>query len=267
MRRFGVCLYAASSWACASAPLAPRAAPEGVPTFAVATYNVNFGLGGDPEGVAAIRRTRAQVVLLQETTPAWERALRAALSRRYPFMAFRHAGAAGGLGILSRHPFDDGDLIAPTVGWFPAWRVVVHSPVGDVQVLNVHLRPPVSDGGSFVSGYFSTPSLRRAEIASFFPALEPSLPTLVAGDFNEDEGGHAARWLEARGFRSVLPQYRPGDKTWRWALGFLPLSARLDHVFFDARLEPLEARVVKAGRSDHLPVFAAFVRRPQSAQP
>ena len=36
---------------------------------------------------------------------------------------------------------------------------MLQTAVGRVQVLNVHLRPPLSNGGSVVSGYFSTPSL------------------------------------------------------------------------------------------------------------
>lgn len=34
---------------------------------------------------------------------------------------------------------------------------------------------------------------------------------------------------------------------------------RLDHIVYDPRLEALSARVLGAGRSDHLPVVATFV--------
>ncbi|HLU68856.1 MAG TPA: endonuclease/exonuclease/phosphatase family protein, partial [Kofleriaceae bacterium] len=62
------------------------------------TYNVNYGTAGDEETLALIAQSGADVVLLQETNPAWERALRRALSGTYPHMAFLHADRrAGGL--------------------------------------------------------------------------------------------------------------------------------------------------------------------------
>jgi endonuclease/exonuclease/phosphatase (EEP) superfamily protein YafD len=227
----------------------------------VITYNVNFGLAGDPATLRAITHEPADVVFLQETTPAWERVIRRGLSDRFPHMAFRHSGGAGGLAVLSRLPFDKLDYIASPGGWFPAWRVIVRSPLGRVQVLQLHLRPPVSDGGSVVSGYFTTPKFRRMEIEHFSRVLDARLPTLVVGDFNEDPDGRAIRFLRGRGLRSVLPEYQPGATTWRWntSLG-VQLTHTLDHIVYGPRLQPLEARVIRAGRSDHLPVLAIFQR-------
>jgi hypothetical protein len=38
------------------------------------------------------------------------------------------------------------------------------------------------------------------------------------------------------------------------------LSAQLDHIAYDGGLEPLSARVLRTGRSDHFPVRAVFTR-------
>ena len=183
------------------------------------------------------------------------------LSDRYPHMAFRHSGGAGGLAVLSRRPFAELDYVTSPGGWFPAWRVVLRTPLGRVQVLQLHLRPPVSDGGSFVSGYFTTPKFRRMEVEHFTRCLDARLPTLVVGDFNEDRGGRALRYLRDHGLKSVLPEYQPDATTWRWntSLG-IRLTHTLDHIVYGPRLEPLEARVVRAGRSDHMPVLAVFQR-------
>lgn len=225
------------------------------------TYNVNFGLGGDPRTLAAIRRAGAELVFLQETTPAWERALRRQLGDDYPHMAFRHFGGAGGLAVLSKHPFRDGGYIANLEGWFPAWRVIVRSPVGPLQVLQVHLRPPVSDGGSVLSGYFSTRGTRLKEIARFARRLNTRLPTLVLGDFNEDAGGRAIAHLKSKGMRSVLDEYQPDATTWRWTTSMgIEVTHTLDHIVYSEQLRPLDARVIHAGRSDHLPVVAIFER-------
>jgi endonuclease/exonuclease/phosphatase (EEP) superfamily protein YafD len=226
------------------------------------TYNVNYGLGGDPEAIAAIAAADADLVLLQETTPEWERALRAALADRYSHMAFRHCCGAGGLAVLSRLPLAEREYVHSEAGWFPAWRVIVQSPGGPVQVLNLHLRPQVSDSGSVVSGYFTTPSVRLAEAEQFLPLLEPGLATLIAGDLNEGPDGRAVSYLEGEGFRNALPEFDGSQQTWRWRTSFGTVHAQLDHLLYRGAIEPLDVRVLQAGRSDHLPVVGTFELAP-----
>jgi hypothetical protein len=55
---------------------------------------------------------------------------------------------------------------------------VLDSPLGTIQVLVVHLRPPVSDGGSFVWGHFTTPAIHEKEITRFCGSLDRARPTL-----------------------------------------------------------------------------------------
>src|SRR5437773_1751707 len=71
-------------------------------------------------------------------------------------------------------------------GPFFALRIVVATPIGAVQILDVHLRPPMSDGGSWVAGFFTTREVREREMAYHVEKLDPKLPTVIAGDFNEE---------------------------------------------------------------------------------
>ena len=251
--------------ACASTtPRQPRVPSPDRAQMQVMTYNVNYGLAGDPETLAVIEQASADVIFLQETTPAWEQILRRTLAGRYPHMAFRHCCGAGGLAVLSKHPFASRQYRhAATEGsWFPGWRVVVQGPLGPVQVLQVHLRPQLSDGGSVVSGVFTTPPIRRAEITDYRRWLDPELPALVVGDFNEGDDGQALGVLVEGGLQTVLPEFRPEADTWRWTTSVGTVKTRLDHIVYDpARLDPLDARVIQAGRSDHLPVVAIFELR------
>src|ERR1041384_3531070 len=57
--------------------LPARHAPH--PGLRLMSYNVNFGLAGDPQGAAAIAAGSPDVVVLQETNEQWEAALVAAL--------------------------------------------------------------------------------------------------------------------------------------------------------------------------------------------
>lgn len=236
-----------------------RPARPGRGDLTVMTYNVNFALADDRATRDAIGASDADVVLLQETNDAWAAAIRAQHAGRYPHMRFAAPGhmRAGGLGVISRWPFEVTDVSPSDGGFFIAWRVLVHAPTGDVQMLNVHLRPQVTDDGSFVRGHFSTGPNRRREIVRHLRTLQPGVPVLVAGDFNEPERGDAARAVRARGLRSALAMYAPGAMTWRWPVGPLTVRQRFDHVMFDDfAFECLDARVLPLGSSDHLPVIA-----------
>lgn len=232
------------------------------PELTVMSYNVNFGLGGDKSTLRAIFDGDADVVFLQETTAAWEVAIRSRLKKKYPHMRFRHCCRAGGLAVLSRFPVKHVAYIPAPTRWFPGWLVEVDTPLGTVQALNVHLRPPVSDSGSWVKGYFNTGHYRRQELEHYVGKLKPGMSTLIVGDFNEQRGG-ALELLLDRGMHNALHEHAPDASTWRWPgpLG-TELKQQLDHVFFSKDLDATAARVLDAGRSDHLPVVVRLHRRP-----
>lgn len=253
-------LLLALGGACSPAPQAARPPDSGEPALRVMTYNVNFGLAGDPQAVTGIREAGADVVFLQETNAEWERALRNGLGDLYPTMEFVERPAAGGMGLLSRWPIREAEVLEPPAeGWFPAWRVVLATPLGAVQFLGVHLHPQISDSGSVVSGYFTTGDNRLAEIRAHLARLDPGLPTLLLGDFNETADDDALEHLAELGYASALDRFDPGRATWRWTTSVGSISFQFDHLVHDARLEPLEVRVLEHGRSDHLPVLGVFV--------
>ncbi len=240
----------------APTPAAPR---PGALRLRVMTYNVNFGLAGDPAGVAAIASASPDLVMLQETNEVWAAALIAGLGARLPHHRFappHNHWIAGGMGMMSRWPIRAVETLTGGGGPFFAWRAVVETPGGPIQILNLHLRPPISDGGSWIAGYFSTRADREREARAHAAALDPALPTLAVGDFNEEDDGQAIAVFRARGFHNVLPAFQPRADTWQWPVGSLVLRFRLDHVLADRRFRALGAAVVDAGRSDHAPVWA-----------
>jgi len=248
---------------CSHTPERQPATPGARAALRVMTYNVNFGIPGDGPTLAAIEAGKADVVFLQEINKPWIDSLRATFGAAYPHMVFHPRGGAGGIGVMSRLPIRAQQLIAREQddGWFPALRLVLESPLGPVQALVVHLRPPVSDGGSFVSGHFTAPAIHEKEIALFCQSLDRTLPTMVVGDFNEEEDGRAVAYLARAEWqmKSALPQFAPDRPTWRWPTSFHTFERRLDHIVYDVRLEPLNVEVMEAGRSDHFPVVGVFV--------
>jgi endonuclease/exonuclease/phosphatase (EEP) superfamily protein YafD len=222
----------------------------------LATFNVYFPAADDADTVATVGELGADVILLQEISPRWQVVLEQRYHESYPYRLFAPAGGAGGLGVLSRFPLrDEGFLKAPIK--HPAWLVGVHTPLGDLHVLNVHLRASKRPGQNLLSGLFSRSSDHELEIRAFFAASRAP-PDVVAGDFNEGPSGSAIKWLLGRGFVDALEQHRPGEPTFR-TLGGL-YATTLDHVLLGEGLSTVDAWVLRRGNSDHWPVVVRLRR-------
>jgi endonuclease/exonuclease/phosphatase (EEP) superfamily protein YafD len=125
--------------------------------------------------------------------------------------------------------------------------------------LNVHLRPAV-EGGNWIRGFVTTPPLRRREIEAHWQQVDDSLPTIVAGDFNEDPDGRAIDFLAGHGLTRVPTT---GPTSWHyerivdgkpWDL----LKMDIDHVLVDDSFTAKDARVLDTGASDHRPVVVTI---------
>jgi endonuclease/exonuclease/phosphatase family metal-dependent hydrolase len=177
-------------------------------------------------------------------------------------MVFHSAVGAGGLAMLSRFPLAEESIFeSPNQSdpdWHPAWSVTVDTgPSGMIRILGLHLRAILSGRSSDSEAYFNVEEDHALEIRTFAASFDTTLsPSLVVGDFNEEPGGPAVRYLENAGYRSALPLFHPGQGTWSAPSLGGQLSKTLDHVFFDASFAPLNAQVVKGGNSDHIPVVA-----------
>lgn len=256
----------------------PRLADTGAPasdgkTFSVISYNVHFPLAScatgrrcsaDESTLDVIAAADADLLMLQETTPAWEQVLRPLLADRFEHVVFHDppTSIAGGLALFSKFPIEKNELMASPLGWFPANRLVVRAPHGPMELLNVHLRPQISEDGSWLKGHFTTGPLRQRELTRYTASLDPALPTIVAGDFNEDETGEAFRDLVRLGFASALELIDPKATTWRYDFAGVPLTLRIDHVAFEkAGFEVVSAEVLGGGKSDHSPVKVVLRRR------
>ncbi len=249
-----------STASCHQATRVSRLPIEREPILSVLTFNVNYAQAGDQKTLDAIISHPADLVFLQETNQEWQQQAQSRLGTLYPHQRWLDWPRAGGQAVLSKRPFVVRQVIPSPTGWFPAVRVVAETPIGNVQVLGVHLHPQITEHGSWILGYFFTDAARHQEIVKYVTTLKEPLPTLIVGDFNEGTGGAALRFLEDRGFRSALPEFFPEETTWHWPLGGLELTGQLDHLTYDTALEPLTAAVIRAGSSDHFPVRALFTR-------
>lgn len=232
----------------------------GVARFTVATYNVHADMAGDRATLFALRSLDADMVFLQEATTEWEDVVRRELGDVYPHISFRACDDRfGGLAILSRTPFGGGVMLDADAGPFPAWLIKVETPIGLLQILNLHLFPPVRwRERGWWRAYVDSQDVHLREVQGFLVRLDPRAPTLIVGDFNEAAAGKAVSWLIDRGFVAALD---PATPTWRWQTEVGPITWQLDHILYRGPLSVVASRVVRAGNSDHWPVIAAFAQR------
>jgi len=231
------------------------------PRLRVITYNINWGAADREAVVTYLREADADIVCLQETHPQWEALLKSRLAQVYPHSRFITAGGAGGIAIMAKSPLHDVRVLPAEAGWFPALSARVDTAIGRVHVLNVHLRPPLSERGSATpSALYQSPKIHRAELEAFLDAMDPAAPLLVAGDFNEDEDDGGAGQLVAKGFVDALSSFDRRTRTWEWPVASgITLRRRYDHIMSNAPLRCTGARVDDVTASDHFPVYAVFV--------
>jgi len=240
----------------------PDFAP-GRPHLSVVTYNVNYGVAQPENVIRYLADSNASVICLQETHSRWERLLKPALEQIYPHSHFQEWQVAGGMALLSRYELGAVRVIQPEVGWWPALLVEVETPAGAIQILNVHLKPPITErGGVSVSAYCRAPGIHRDELAGFLRHVDPRRPLIIAGDFNENEVGLAMRSLFDQGFASALSAYDRRSKTWRWKVWpGIVVNDRYDHIMYSDHLDCTGAEVVQVSGSDHMPVRAVMVSK------
>ena len=255
-------VVAAALSGCRSQPVRPEMTPT-APHFRVATYNINWGMPAPRETLRAIEATRADIVCLQEVSADWARYLLPHLREGYPYYEFRLWRGAAGMAVFSRMPFRSVADLPPRAGWFPAWLIRAQTPVGEVEILNLHLKPPLSEGGAVtISAYLKAGRIHEAEVRDFCARMDSTLPRLVLGDLNEGDSGDGVGWLRERGMTDSLREFDRYTHTWRWRVGVVTVKKRMDHILYSEELSCFDARVLPLGGSDHYPVVALFAAKP-----
>jgi len=233
----------------------------------VATYNVNWGNGewkikSHKSTLNVIKVTKADILLLQETTKKWCKLILKEFSKFYHYRYFYKDGNAGGMAILSRYPMHHLKVLWAPEARHAALLADISTPIGKLQVLNVHLRPPLNihDGiGPLGLEIWRSSNLRMKELRYLTQQLKPNKKTIIAGDFNEGSRGHAYVYLRRHDFVDALRYDKSGSDTWCWKWMFFTLSGHLDHMFTRPKvLYPQQVQVLHEGASDHFPIVVDY---------
>lgn len=256
----------------------------------VVTYNVFIRTGGVAHVADLVEDEHPDVLFVQEVTRDRVGELTARLKGELPHSWFGEPDAAGGVGLLSRHPVEEVRSIPGAERFERETSVVVlRVPVGEgtqrVQMVPVHLVAACPWCGQFVGRQRYEVESRRRQISAILGALDPDLPAVVGGDLNGTRRSDAYRALARAGFRDTHTEagfglgltypamHAPpagdnpeddsaapttGSATQGFSLAHLPLISfpvlRLDHLLV-RDLVPVDARVGASRASDHRPVI------------
>jgi endonuclease/exonuclease/phosphatase (EEP) superfamily protein YafD len=256
LRQRGAALVAAVLAVVLVGVVAPRALggpsePDGSagPELRVLSANMHYGDGSPEQLVALARRTRADVVSVQELSPRLARDLEAAgIGKLLPEQILQPGGRGAGIGLYSRLPLGvaepGGERRNPLV---LAGVQVEGAPA--VEIAAVHPPPP----------------LRRALPAwhGDLQALPPATPggrlRILAGDFNATLDHAELRRLLDTGYVDAAAEVGAGLKgTWPHGRRFPPPVA-IDHVLVDSRAGVKAFSVHAITGTDHRAVFAQLV--------
>lgn len=226
-------------------------------TIQAMTYNLAYS-NTDVEAVAAtIQEADADVVGLQELSPAMAAVLAPALEDTYPHQWFEARPSVTGMGIVSRYPFQVTSREALTGFWIGEPQAIqVDAPGGPVMMLNVH----------FAQGRHR--DANAAKVAAWVESQDE--PVVVIGDMNATDLSDAYELLEDAGLHDAWREDGWGYGSTFPAAGVLVVRGRrlrmpgplvrIDFVMHSDDFRVLEAqRLPWDGNSDHLAVVAELL--------
>ncbi|MEV5750361.1 endonuclease/exonuclease/phosphatase family protein [Actinoallomurus sp. NPDC052308] len=213
------------------------------PELRILTSNLRFGEAGDAGLVDLARRTRADILSVEEFTPEAAARLDAAgIGRLFPYRILDPKPGAAGIGLYARYPLTP----SPVRGTMSAMPSATLAVPGTAPVRMTAVHPPAPLGSDITTW---THDLARVPDAT--PGGQVGI---LAGDFNATLDHARLRQIihsgyvdaaDARG-QGLVPTFRP------WP----PIT--IDHVLADRRCAVLRVKIYGRSRSDHRALFAVL---------
>jgi endonuclease/exonuclease/phosphatase (EEP) superfamily protein YafD len=234
------------------APLVPYLpfTDEGVvatPTLSLLAVNVRARNAEHAGLLESIAETHPDVVLVVEFTPRWGEHL-ASLTAKYPYQIRHPRSDNFGIALYSRHPLETaGELMLGSTVAIDA-RIV--APRGNVRVIGVHLRPPMS------RALARERNAQLAALAAHVAAIDE--PLVVLGDINTTPySPYFARFLETSGLRDARSAFGLG---FTWPTSFPLLGIPIDYCLVRNGLTVAQYARLSAFGSDHYPVLTRLAQ-------
>ncbi|WP_119071487.1 endonuclease/exonuclease/phosphatase family protein [Aggregatilinea lenta] len=249
----------------------PRSSPDvsGTPIIA-ATYNVNMWGSAKPEEIiSVISAVEADVVGLQELSPALQARLELELRDHYPYQVSEAVEGYEGFALLSRFPIMESNVIMD-VDWYPVdrrvpgyLRAVLNMNPQYIAVYVIHTPLPIHYIDSYsLAGYLQglryalfeyDDGLQLAHMAHIADLVAAeTIPVLVLCDCNSTPHSRQYEVLD-----KVMDDAYDAQG---WGLGLShPVKPfrmlRLDYIWYSSEFSVVDATVwSESGTSDHYPI-------------
>jgi len=206
-----------------------------------------FARNTSPEGLLAeIDAVDADIVLLQEFSPLWHRAISdSGLLEEYPHQELRIREDSFGAAILSKHP-----LLNPSasmVGEIPIISVTIQLQTSTIRIFNWHPLPPGSR--DYVTIWNEQYEFLCQRLS------EESGPVLLVGDFNATQHARWMKRLLRAGYSSAHIQTGRGYAvTFPNGTSLMP-PIRIDHALMSDHFWCRSIREGIGRGSDHKPLI------------
>lgn len=243
-------------WAWSLVRPAPAGLGPGETAITVFSSNVLFGIA-DPARVAdEARLAGADIISLQEVTPASVAGLRAALGAEWPHALVEARERGTGQAVFSRWPCRADPPAERLETEWPQTRAVVSTPAGEVTFWVMHPTSPMGPG----------PMREQDRIVRYVARhvhADNEPRTILAGDFNCAANGLSVRRLRLAGVRSAWATAGRGRGVSWPLMGWVRWSGgtRIDDVMHGPGLRCLQTGVGGDVGSDHRPVWARLAVR------
>ena len=214
--------------------------------FRVVTANVHYTNRDHGRFLDWLAANPADLVVVQEVTGAWSKALAAAVPP-YPYRREVVREDAYGIAVLSRWPMlaEPVDLAGDGV---PSLLVTLQASDRPVRILAMHTRWPITPALSALRDR----ALDRAAVL----VRADATPALLIGDLNLSPYAPGfGRLLQATSLRDAL-----AAELWRptWHAEFWPLSLAIDHVLLPQSACMTDFEFGPAIGSDHRPLAVSI---------
>ncbi len=224
----------------ASSALPGRA--EGPPELVVVAANVHVGNRDPSPLVAWLNRQPADVVVLSELSAPYADALRIALGGDYPHRELHPENSPFGIGIVSRLPLRNAELIEDADG-VRTLTAEVTADGRSIRIVAAHPMPPLAPQWH----------RKRDRLLSTLVRQTEDKPTIVAGDLNATPWSTALFGAQRSGLRRTTGFAPTWPRSGRGVVG-IPI----DHVLATSHWRRGESGRGPDIGSDHYPVFASL---------
>lgn len=249
-------------------PLWAKAAPSANPalatrenTFSLLSANVLMKNRNAAGFLRIVDKANPDIVLAMETNKWWANQLKP-LKERYPYTILCPLPNTYGMLLYSRLPLRHAHIRFLQHDSVPSFQVEARLPGGSWFILHaVHPVPPVPSPYPDNIGKEGQKEVVLLKIGEMI--TQNTMPTVVAGDFNDVAWSHTNRLF---GQKSKLNDLRVGRGLYNSFDAFSIIRRwPLDQVYATSRFQVLELKRLPKYGSDHFPMYVKLLLQPPGA--